>query len=497
MTYGRQVRPCTTPGTTAVLGMHNYGRRSPLKRIPTPVAVIVLAIGMGLSARAAQHPVPLEKGVQETKCLECHEDKTKGKVVHPAVAMGCFTCHSVRVNPNDTRIVLKSGRPAALCIQCHADKKADNPLVKVHPPAVNDCLKCHDPHVSTNEKLLLKAETGDKKENLCLTCHTQGVDTPKGGSKHAALDMGCNACHTTHKTGDRTKFEFQYHLNKVAPALCMDCHDVKDAALAKAHQNQPFAAANCLNCHDPHDSKSPKLMRAYLHQPFEGKACDTCHEAPKENKVVLTQPEAKAICATCHDEVAKKIETAKVPHPGAQMDCTSCHNPHAGKGPRFLSPSPVEACLSCHENQAQAYKTKKVLHDPVFNQKCSICHEAHGGTRDKLLRDNVDELCLTCHNVDAKALKSTEGGTETIFGKAVTLPAGYVAKTPKIPITRPGGLGHPVPAHPTQELDPRDKNKKMSCVSCHDPHAGDAKNMLVSEKGSVRAMCHQCHKNME
>jgi hypothetical protein len=42
-------------------------------RIPLmPVALIVLALGMSSAARAAQHPVPLEKGVQETKCLECH-----------------------------------------------------------------------------------------------------------------------------------------------------------------------------------------------------------------------------------------------------------------------------------------------------------------------------------------------------------------------------------------------------------------------------------------
>jgi len=121
-------------------------------RIPLmPVALIVLALGMSSAARAAQHPVPLEKGVQETKCLECHEEKTKAKVVHPAVTMGCFTCHLVRVNANDTRVVLKSGRPAALCITCHDDKKASNPLFKVHPPAVSDCLTCHDPHTSANK----------------------------------------------------------------------------------------------------------------------------------------------------------------------------------------------------------------------------------------------------------------------------------------------------------------------------------------------------------
>jgi predicted CXXCH cytochrome family protein len=196
---------------------------------------------------------------------------------------------------------------------------------------------------------------------------------------------------------------------------------------------------------------------------------------------------------TCHDDQAKKIDSAKVPHPGAQSDCTSCHTPHASRTPRLLTPNPVEACLTCHDNQAQAYKTKKVLHDPVFNQKCSICHEGHGGTRDKLLRDNLETLCLTCHGPDAKALagKDADAGMETILGKAVTLPAGYVAKAPKISLN--AGLGHPVPMHPVAGVDPRDKSKQLNCISCHDPHAGDGKNMLTSKDSNVRELCGSCH----
>jgi len=36
-------------------------------------------------AQAAVHPVPLDKNVDSAKCLECHEDKTKGKSVHSAM----------------------------------------------------------------------------------------------------------------------------------------------------------------------------------------------------------------------------------------------------------------------------------------------------------------------------------------------------------------------------------------------------------------------------
>ena len=50
------------------------------------------------------------------------------------------------------------------------------------------------------------------------------------------------------------KAEFDYHLTKSAPALCIDCHDVKDASLQKAHHDQPFGTADCTTCHDPHQS---------------------------------------------------------------------------------------------------------------------------------------------------------------------------------------------------------------------------------------------------
>ena len=35
-----------------------------------------------MPAVAKEHPVPLDKNVDSAKCLECHEDKSKGKAVH-------------------------------------------------------------------------------------------------------------------------------------------------------------------------------------------------------------------------------------------------------------------------------------------------------------------------------------------------------------------------------------------------------------------------------
>jgi predicted CXXCH cytochrome family protein len=446
-------------------------------------------------AFAGIHPVQLQRNTEDAKCIECHEDKAKGKNVHPPVAMGCQTCHLLRVTIGTTRVNLKTLNVATLCFECHADKQAAENPRQVHAPAAQDCLKCHDAHTSVNEHLLLKPASGGKTENLCLGCHTQGLSVPDKGSRHAALDMGCGTCHVTHKTGSMGKQEFDFHLTKALPELCLGCHDPKDAKLVAAHQGQPIAGADCTRCHDPHDSKSPKLLRAYLHPPFADKSCDTCHQAAKDGKVVLTQSDVRTLCVTCHDDEAKRIDAAKVAHPGAQGDCTQCHNPHAGKYPKFVQPSPVAACESCHADVAEIHKTKKVLHPPVFQQGCSVCHEPHGGGREHLLRADTNQLCLACHGPNAKSAKAAGSNEVTIFNGTVRLPENYLNQVFLLRLDDKG-FGHPDDKHPVGGVldasDPQ-KVKLITCLSCHTPHGG-GKGLLVTGMDTNASLCARCHK---
>jgi predicted CXXCH cytochrome family protein len=449
-------------------------------------------------ATAAVHPVPLDPKTDSAKCIECHEDKSKGKAVHSAIAMGCLTCHEVRVNKDITRIKLTTATPYKLCLSCHGDKDATQIKGHVHEPAIRDCLKCHDPHTSENKNQLLKATSGDKKDNLCLTCHTQGLNVPEKGSRHAALDMGCETCHVTHKTGAESTTENRFHLTKGAPALCIDCHDPKDAALQKAHQNQPFGTANCLQCHDPHQSAAPKLMARFLHPPFADKSCELCHGPAKDGKVVLTQAKVKDLCVTCHDEQAKKIEAAKVQHPGAAGDCTDCHNPHGGKSPGFLQPDPVSACLACHSDQAEQMK-KQNQHQPAFGQGCGTCHDAHGGDNEHLLRaSSPNKLCLECHGPDINPKKLEAEHLVAIFDGKVKLPGDYFRKVPILPIKY--GRDHPVERHPVSDvMDPSNVNKVLkpiNCLTCHQPHSSAKPGLLVKDQANNLAFCMSCHTNM-
>src|SRR5689334_341595 len=108
---------------------------------------MVIGIFSG-TANAGRHPVPLDGKADAAKCLECNEEKSKGKSVHSAIAMGCTTCHEVRINKDVTRIKLTTTTVSKLCISCHDNKDAEKIQGQVHFPAVRDCIKCHDPHTS-------------------------------------------------------------------------------------------------------------------------------------------------------------------------------------------------------------------------------------------------------------------------------------------------------------------------------------------------------------
>jgi predicted CXXCH cytochrome family protein len=460
-----------------------------------PLAYAFALVAFARPALAAKHPVPLDPKADPSTCIACHEDKTKGKAVHSAIAMGCTSCHEIRASKDVTRVKLITTTPYALCLTCHADKNAADIKGPVHPPAVRDCIKCHDPHSSDNKDQLLKPESGGEKENLCLGCHKIGLNVSEKGSRHAALDMGCDACHTTHKTGAEPTLENRFHLTKAAPALCVECHDPKDAALNKAHQNQPFASANCVQCHDPHQSALPKLLAKFEHPPFADKQCDVCHAPAKDGKVVLTQADVKSLCVTCHDDKAKLIETAKVQHPGAAGDCTDCHTPHASSQPGLPKTDAVSICIGCHSEIGDLAK-KRVRHQPAFEQGCATCHEAHGSENAKLLRAAApNKLCLECHGPDAEPKKLESEHLVTIFDGKVKLPENYFRKVPILPLKY--DVGHPTEHHPVSDvMNAKTKTLiPMNCLTCHQAHAGNQPEMLVKDQKNDMAFCKSCHVN--
>lgn len=464
-----------------------------LSRIP--ISVLFLSTAM----IAAVHPVQLEKDTPTEKCIECHAEQATGKNVHPAIQMGCSSCHEILNTkaPGSepvTRIRLLKPTSVALCSTCHGDKAT---APHAHAPSKRNCLTCHTPHVSAEKGLLKKDLSGDKGKNLCLDCHKQGLDNSGKGSRHAALDMGCNTCHVIHKSGDDGKPESRFHLAKAAPALCTDCHDPQDGKLQKAHQGQPVNGTDCLNCHDPHESRSPKLLRAVLHSPFETGSCDSCHQAPKDGKVVLVNNDRRALCVTCHADQVEATEKAPVQHPGAAGDCTDCHDAHGSKSQWLMKPDPVNACLPCHQQQAEEHK-KAHPHDPVYEQGCTICHMGHGGKNQHLLRvASPNALCLECHGTEVVPQPVAGSHEVTIFDGKVRLPDTYFNRIRLLSLEH--GTGHPVKNHPvTDVMDlnaPGKVRATMNCLTCHQPHSSANRALLVKDQAPDMAFCKNCHSN--
>ena len=78
-----------------------------------------------------------------------------------------------------------------LCFECHQD---DRKLYVHGPVAVGECLFCHDPHGSSNEKLLKKPIPV-----LCFQCHDSKYILEIEGHS-SRMDAFCNECHEGHSS---------------------------------------------------------------------------------------------------------------------------------------------------------------------------------------------------------------------------------------------------------------------------------------------------------
>jgi len=239
-------------------------------RILRPMFFMLL-LASATAINAAEHPVPLEKNVDAAKCLECHEDKTKGTHVHSAIAMGCTTCHEVKVVDKDTTNVDLISPKEELCFTCH-EKSTEATL---HGPYnKGNCVLCHDPHVSEFDKQLRASGNA-----LCLECHQDRKITGK-----LAL----------FKTDHEVSEEEFAEIPKIGldPTLKMGhpmgMHKVDDLP----DPLHPGAKISCLTCHENHAAAREKLVRTVEVDKKKMDVCDACHLANDDARMALAQKRA-------------------------------------------------------------------------------------------------------------------------------------------------------------------------------------------------------------
>ncbi|HAM53287.1 MAG TPA: hypothetical protein DCP92_22285 [Nitrospiraceae bacterium] len=210
-----------------------------------------------------------------TDCTKCHVTKPylKGKVLHPAVEMGCSVCHP-DAHKKDTKnpLGLASDVPQ-LCFMCHDSKTFSDKVIHA-PVAAGICTTCHSPHSSDNGKLLRSPVP-----KLCYTCHE------KFDNKyvHAPVAAGmCLTCHTPHAGRNEAL------LLKPLKETCVQCHQQvlkEEHVIAGGHplflEHDPLRKGKeftCISCHNPHASDSIRLFRYKVEGTNQSMLCNYCHK---------------------------------------------------------------------------------------------------------------------------------------------------------------------------------------------------------------------------
>ncbi len=190
-------------------------------------------------------------------CLSCHTKSTHALwegSAHDARNMSCVSCHSVH-QPETPKGQLKASSELTLCATCHRVQAMKVKRVSHMPVAEGkmQCTSCHNPHGSTNQRLL---RVGNWINESCVSCHTE-----KRGPflfEHAAGRESCVSCHDPHgSSNDRM-------LVAKAPMLCQRCHigtrhpsTIYDN-LAVQNQSNRIIGRGCVNCHQQiHGSNHP------------------------------------------------------------------------------------------------------------------------------------------------------------------------------------------------------------------------------------------------
>lgn len=193
-------------------------------------------------------------------CATCHkggEHALWDGSAHESRNVSCVSCHSIH-SPQSADASLKGKSEQALCATCHRDKVAKLDR-SGHMPVREgkmECSTCHNPHGSSNVKLLQK---GGSVAEMCTSCHAD-----KRGPylwEHAPGRDGCVTCHDPHGSPNERM------LVAKPPLLCQRCHvgtrhpsTIYDAALvgAGATPNIRVYARSCVTCHtNIHGSNHP------------------------------------------------------------------------------------------------------------------------------------------------------------------------------------------------------------------------------------------------
>jgi predicted CXXCH cytochrome family protein len=189
-------------------------------------------------------------------------------------------------------------------------------------------------------------------------------------------------------------------------------------------------------------------------------------------------------CLTCHPDKNQ----GKFVHTAVGMGCENCHQASSenGKTTITLVATGGDLCTMCHEMSKDP-----VLHGPYQEKQCEACHDPHASDFPAHTRLAANALCMECH-----ANRQISGNKVQLAGP-VSIPAAEFEKAPKIALDANQQYGHPWAGHPVGGIaDPLHKGEKMSCLSCHTPHASQQAELILAGKPNSD-ICDRCHQAVQ
>lgn len=207
-------------------------------------------------------------------CLECHS-KDFGKMQirrsqHSTGEVSCVSCHSIHSSPQ-VRFLL-ADKQREVCYECHLEIRSRFNLPfkhRVNEGAI-DCTDCHNPHgtptatwgVGHRPRMVSHAFGNDA---ACLGCHTD----KRGPFLHEHPPVrveGCTFCHNPHGSTNARLLT-----RPAVFTMCLECHNAVmgfgpgeriPSPNRSRHNLADPAFQNCINCHNRiHGSNSDPLFR--------------------------------------------------------------------------------------------------------------------------------------------------------------------------------------------------------------------------------------------
>ncbi len=295
--------PCTPAGVTQA-GDPAGPRLSVARTSPAGGT----AVGAARRLRGKRHvrSVPLGQGATRSKARRTRRRRTRARRPRPTAA------RAVTARPGARRRRRERAHPKFGQIEARRDERDVPGLSQPRQSRgmggqrarAPQSLVQHVPQRAQPEVAGTSAGQGDRRPQLCATCHRLQVTKTERAVAHMPVregKMSCSSCHNPHGSISNVK---NLKTGSSVAELCTSCHTEMRGPMLFEHAP---VRENCATCHDPHGSSNDRML--VVRMPM---LCQRCHIASRHpatlyDKDQITTNKSNRMfgrsCVNCHSNI--------------------------------------------------------------------------------------------------------------------------------------------------------------------------------------------------